>query len=746
MKSNTILIKTVSIFWLCCLFFDLFGAEAAQINSNNQIFLYRYGNNPTLFSTTNPNKSIIKDSDKLAWFEPDYPIKAAMLPNDTYFSKQWYLNKIKAPEAWNTVRNNNNIIIAVIDSGVDIGHEDLVNNIWQNQVEIAANGQDDDNNGFIDDTNGWDFVDNTNDPRPKFEPGYTDEVNHGTLVAGLIAAEGNNATGVTGVVWRAKIMALRVLDDKGEGKVSSVIKAIDYAITNNASIINLSFVGLSYSHGLNEAIKRAYDAGIILVAAAGNESDNKNKDVNLNNQPMYPVCMDGSGENRVIGVAATDAMDQKTYFSGYGSNCVDITAPGISFFSTVATVPKSEISDQLINKKYDGFWSGTSMATPLISGGLALISAANPSFTRQQVINALFAGAENINKLNPLYNQQLGHGRINLLNSIDLAQAPLKNQHRAIVVAPATPGKEKIKIMTPEGKLITSFALPKIFASSTLSLNTADVNNDGLAEIIIGNGSGQNNTLGVFNQKGKLLLSFSPYAKSFRGGIQVATGDVDGDGRVEIITAPGKGGGPHVKIFSDQKILKGQFMALPKNFTGGIQVATGDVDGDGRVDIVITPLTDGSEQVRYFTATGKLLGQFTLKKNKQLKGLSLAVGDIDGGFLHKKDEFILASRNKGLSNITILSDQAVTKFKWLAFDKNYNLGVTVSSADMNQDGLAEIITSAASGGSPHIRIFSTTGELQNSFFAYNEGYSGGVIAAPIELDTTLARYTQPMVE
>jgi len=204
--------------------------------------------------------------------ELKYDFKAAIIPSDTHYDKQWYLKKIKAQYAWDEIRETPEIIIAIADSGIQIEHPDLRENIWVNIDEIPGNNIDDDNNGFIDDVNGWDFVDNTNNPNPKFSEGYTqDGILHGTIVAGIVAGVGNNASGISGIVWRAKIMPLKVLDDSGEGSTKNVIRAIDYAINNGVDIINFSFVGINYSQSLEAAIRRAYEAELIIVAAAGNE-------------------------------------------------------------------------------------------------------------------------------------------------------------------------------------------------------------------------------------------------------------------------------------------------------------------------------------------------------------------------------------------------------------------------------------------------------------------------------------------
>ncbi len=384
---------------------------------------------------------------EVEYAEPNYFYQASIIPSDTYYTNQWYLQKTKAVQAWNTIRESPNIIIAILDSGVQIDHPDLKSNIWINTKEIAGNNKDDDKNGFIDDINGWDFVNNVADPGPKFKVGFSEDgILHGTIIAGIAAASGNNATGIAGVTWRAQIMPLKVLDDTGAGNTMQVVKAIDYAIANEADIINLSCVGEGFSRGLDDAIKRAYDKGIVVVAAGGNEPG-QGEGNDLDTLPLYPVCHDGAnGENRVIGIAATDAIDQKAPFSGYGFKCIDIAAPGISMFSTVVYSPTNYIGDKPFNNYYDGYWSGTSVAVPIVSGAIALVEAANPGLNRSQVLKILFESSDNINPVNPNYLNRLGKGRLNLETAISQATNLLTAKTEMILIAPASGSQSLINL------------------------------------------------------------------------------------------------------------------------------------------------------------------------------------------------------------------------------------------------------------------------------------------------------------
>jgi len=246
---------------------------------------------------------------------------SARTPDDYYFDEQWYLSHIGAQDAWQYSLGMETVSIAIIDSGVDLDHPDLKDNIWRNVDEIAGDGFDNDNNGFVDDVFGWDFVSNDNDPNPD----VTGDIsllgaNHGTISAGIASAKGDNGIGIVGMTWQVPIMALRALDSMGTGDPVQVARAVDYAVANGAKVINLSFVGPTYSSRLENSLRNAYEHGVFVVAAAGNAPEGGSA-VNLDVNPRYPVCFDrDSNENFVYGVAATDSIDRKATFSNYGAS------------------------------------------------------------------------------------------------------------------------------------------------------------------------------------------------------------------------------------------------------------------------------------------------------------------------------------------------------------------------------------------------------------------------------------------
>ena len=316
--------------------------------------------------------------------EPNYIRRAMTIPNDTYFGDQWALHNtgtyaggtadadIDAPEAWDISTGSGSIIVAVLDTGIDYNHSDLVGNIWTNLGETSCtDGIDNDGNGFVDDCKGWDFANNDNDPM--------DDFGHGTHVAGTVGAVGNNGIGTAGVMWKVSLMPVKVLDSDGAGTDAELIAGIQYAASNGAKIINSSLGGFGFSNSLFDAIATANSQGVLFIAAAGHGGGDGIGD-NNDLTPFYPASFDLPN---IISVAATDQDDIRVPFSNFGLNSVDVAAPGVYIFSTVPNNLFSDFSSE-------EFFAGTSMATPHVAGLAGLLwshydGVHNTLFTASQV-------------------------------------------------------------------------------------------------------------------------------------------------------------------------------------------------------------------------------------------------------------------------------------------------------------------------------------------------------------------------
>jgi subtilisin family serine protease len=320
--------------------------------------------------------------------EPDYVVTNTLASNDPYYPKQWAHGKVHSPQAWD-VSQGEGVTVAVVDSGVDYTHPDLRDNMWVNSREIPNNGIDDDGNGYVDDIHGWNFVSKNN--QPKTEVGGS---NHGSHVGGTIGAVGNNRIGVMGHAPRVKIMALKFLGKSGSGYTSDAVKAIDYAVRNGAKVINNSWGSYSKSTAVSQAIDRARAAGVLFVAAAGNSGKNNDS------KPFYPASFP---QDNVVRVASSTSADKLSSFSNYGAKTVDLAAPGSNIYSTVD-------GNSYATK------SGTSMASPLVSGVLATMVSLRPDLDYRQIKAALLGS---VDKLSAFSGRVKSGGRINALRAVN---------------------------------------------------------------------------------------------------------------------------------------------------------------------------------------------------------------------------------------------------------------------------------------------------------------------------------------
>jgi len=331
-----------------------------------------------------------------------------IIPNDPMWGQLWGMQKIGADAAWDTQTGSPTVVCAVIDSGTDYTHPDLTGREWINAGETAGDGIDNDNNGYVDDVRGWDFLDNDNDPGPADASGFPEP--HGTHVAGTVGATANNATGVVGVTWTCKLMLLRIGNAAGL-PTSASYEAITYAADNGADVANMSYGGM-FDPGYDTPLGYAYGNGVVLCAATGNSAWEFTLDPNTWDSP---VCNDGIAgvDNKVIGVSASDENDLKTDFSNYGGayKFVDVCAPGINILSTVP------------GGIYES-WAGTSMACPHVVGLAGLVVSEIGKDKPQAIIDQIRDTAVNIDALNPMYAGKLGTGRIDAAEAVNFDAPP----------------------------------------------------------------------------------------------------------------------------------------------------------------------------------------------------------------------------------------------------------------------------------------------------------------------------------
>jgi subtilisin family serine protease len=360
-----------------------------------------------------------RDSGLVEYAEPDYLLSGARVPNETaYFDgSQWALYNwgqlggttdcdIDAAEGWELAYDASSILVSVVDSGIRVTHQDLAANLWTNPGEIAGNGLDDDGNGYIDDVNGINAINGSGN--------IVDEFGHGTHVAGILGAVGNNGVGIVGTAWRIQMMGCKFLDPQLQGSVSDAVECIDYSRIKGARIVNASWGGNTASSfssiALYDAINSLRQAGIIFVAAAGNftlDNDSSNA--------FYPATFN---LDNIISVAATTRDDDLAHFSDYGLNSVDLGAPGYVVLSCWSGNDSDYRTDD-----------GTSMSAPHVAAACALAWTRFPNDSYQQIIQRVLAGTDPIPAL---AGKCRTGGRLNLYKVLN---APGVNITRPLLVA-----------------------------------------------------------------------------------------------------------------------------------------------------------------------------------------------------------------------------------------------------------------------------------------------------------------------
>jgi len=390
-----------------------------------------------------------QQSGLVEFAEPDYFIHACSVPNDPLFlnGSQWGLDNtgqdggiagadIHATEAWDILNSAGKIIVAVLDSGIRSTHEDLAANMWVNPVDGG---------------HGFNVFTGTNDP--------TDDFGHGTLVAGLLGAVGNNGKGITGVAWEAQMMDCKCLDSTGNGSDSAAVACLDYARTNGARVINFSIETSVNSQAISNALVAVRDAGIILVASAGNGGGIFGPHVNVDISPRYPACYQ---LDNIVSVAYTTRKDELGDLSNFGPTNVDLAAPGDQVTSTAFVSDSSYI----VSTPTSGIVGASSYAAPLVAGACAMMLEKYPDETYQQIIARVLKATDPIPALE---GKCVTGGRLNLRKALS---PPIR-----LTSIPGTNGAPfQLRLNTGANRVCVIESSPDLVNWSPLFTNTTATN------------------------------------------------------------------------------------------------------------------------------------------------------------------------------------------------------------------------------------------------------------------------------
>lgn len=421
------------------------GNQALSNKNENELklfYLAKYQGGASIEKVINS----LLGSDNIAYVEPSYVHTTWYTPNDVAYGTQFYLSQVKAPQAWEVLKNSSNVIIGIVDTGSEITHQDLAANIYYNTAD-PINGVDDDGDGFVDNYAGWDLCGASastmipdNDPNVK-----SAAADHGVHVSGIASAVSNNGIGVASLASNAKLLIVKAGADDAPKSIYKGYEGIKYAADKGAHIINCSWGGAGGGQFGQDMVNYAISKGCLVVAAAGNSG---------NDYPIYPAAFDG-----VLAVANLNADDTKGSASNYGTY-VDISAPGQGIYNTV------------YNNNYS-YYSGTSMAAPLVSSAAALLKAKYPSYTGIQIGEILRATADPIDSKNPTYANMLGRGRLNAYRALTETAASVRFQ--SVAIADQSAGNRAAGTEVTMRFNLKNFLIPVSGLTVSLSSNSSFV-------------------------------------------------------------------------------------------------------------------------------------------------------------------------------------------------------------------------------------------------------------------------------
>jgi hypothetical protein len=644
-------------------------------------------------------------------------ICVAQIPNDPNV-KQWAFEHAKVYDAWDYAIGSKKVIVAIIDNGFDTFHPDLYDNAWKNEDEIPNNNIDDDKNGYIDDIYGWNFVPEdldgngaidlvealgNNDPRPRVE-GLSqlelenEALHHGTVVAGIIGAVGNNEIDGAGINWRIKLMNIKLLDNSGEAETAPLEKAIRYAVDNGANIINISIVGSNYDKEISDAIDYAYNKGVAIFAAAGNTS------TDLNFSPMYPVCSDKySSVQKIIGVSAIVEDHHLANFSNRGSSCIDITAPGVYVSSTVRFSPTNGLKN-----RYQGQFHGTSFSTPIVSATAALIKSVQPTWGPVEIYEALLTTVHHTPGQNEIaYANYFGKGLVQVDKAIKYAISKVSSLKalNKIYIFNGSKSFVEYNLSNKEIKTANSDFMKDVSSIDSYS------EDESIKFVAIKQKDKKTSVVLFFDSH---LNQINSWNISSAGNSQILVGDVVGDSKLDVIIAPKYKNKQIFRVFSFEGKELGQYTLAEDHRGSNIALLGNKKD---RTQIVAMYNTEGLTKVSIFSDSFRIDSGFDidfLKNNG-----SIASGDIDKD--GNSEIAIVAGPGDEPWVATYKTDGSILRKFW-GFDPSFRGGISLVVGDYNKDGLDDLILAPKSAKLP-IRVFGSNVREIDSLEA-NFGLSG----------------------
>ncbi len=634
--------------------------------------------------------SIYKNNAEVEYAQPNFYYHLLATPNDPQFGTMYGMQKISAPAAWDLTTGSSGVVVADIDTGMRYTHQDLAANAWTNPGEIPNNGIDDDGNGFIDDYYGYDFFYNDSDP-------FDDAGGHGTHTAGTIGAVGNNALGVVGVNWNVKIMAIKIYSPNGSDTTSAMlVNAYNYVRMMKNRGVNIRVTNNSYGNcgeacGYDQATKDALDAmgnaGILNVFAAGNENRN------IETLPFFPASYDSPS---ILAVASSTSTDARSGFSDYGTISVDVAAPGSGILSTYASSDTSYAT-----------LSGTSMATPHVTGAAALLSSYNPNLSPASL-------------------------KATLMNTVDLLPAwtTLVKSGGRINIDRALRNQTICNFALSQNSIFLPSSESNNFSVNVASLANCDysaVSNVNWISVTSGNPGSGNGTVNIQVQANNLpdlqrvgTITIGDKIFTVTQGTPFLPRrlilDFDGDGRTDYSAIQNVSG---AMIWQNYQSAAGNSSVYFGSFADDIPVPN-DFDGDGRTDIAVWRNSTGT-----FYVLQSQTNTFQSVQFGQSGDNPNVTQDFDGD---GKSDFAVTREQNGKLLWYILG--STSGFRAYQFG---SAGDKPLRGDFDGDGKADLAVYRPEQGSP-ANTFYIQKSLDNSLTATAFGTSATDKIVPADYD------------